>query len=64
MDQRTIRDRVVSLQQEVARIQEQNRQYLAVKRHSHAAAALHRDREGRLVQILEELSALTKRKRS
>jgi hypothetical protein len=64
VDQHNIRERVSSLQQEVARIQEENRQYLAKRRHNHAASALHRDREGRLVQILEELAALTTKKRS
>jgi len=62
VDQRTIRERVSSLQQEVARIEEQNRQYLSAGHHSHVAAALHRDREERLVQILEELGPLTKSK--
>jgi hypothetical protein len=64
MDQHTIRERVTSLQQEVARIQEQNRQYLAKKHHNRHEEVLSGDREARLVQILEELAALANKKRS
>jgi hypothetical protein len=58
MDSTTIRDRLNSLRDEIAQIQEQNRQYLATKRHSREGADLHHGRESRLVRILEELATL------
>jgi hypothetical protein len=61
MDQRTISERVSSLQQEVARIKEQVRLYLVKRHHNRQEEVLHRDRESRLLQILEELDALTKK---
>jgi hypothetical protein len=64
MDQRTIRERVSSLQQEVARIREENQHYLTKRHHHRAEEVLHADREARLLQILEELNALTKKKLS
>jgi hypothetical protein len=63
MDQQTIRERVSSLQQEVARIQEQNRQYLSKRHHNRHEEVLSGDREARLVQILEELAALANNKK-
>jgi hypothetical protein len=61
MDWHTIHERVSALQQEVAQIREKNREYDARRRHSHMDVAQHNSREARLVQILEELTALTKK---
>ena len=62
MDPTTTDDRVSRLLQEVARIREDNRQYFARGRHHRAEEILHVNREARLVQILEELNTLAKKR--
>jgi hypothetical protein len=55
---------VSSLQQEFAQIQEKNREYQARRHHNRREVVLHNVNEERLVQILEDLNALTKKKGS
>ena len=62
MDQASTHDRVIRLVQEIARIREDNRQYFARGRHHRAEEILHVNREARLVQILEELNTLAKKR--
>jgi hypothetical protein len=62
VDGRTISERVRSLQQEVARIREENQRYLLKHRHTWQEQQLHGDREQRLRQILSELAQLAKDK--
>jgi hypothetical protein len=62
MDSSTTHDRVSRLLKEVARIRADNRRYFARGRHHRIEEVLHSDREARLVQILEELNALAKKK--
>ena len=57
----TIRERLGSLQQQVARIREENVRYLEKDHHSYADGPLHKDRETRLRRILEELASLAKK---
>lgn len=61
MASHTTTDRVRSLQAEIEQIWEENRQYLAAGHHSHVERAFHQRREKRLVEILQELSLLTKK---
>ena len=62
MDQASTHDRVIRLVQEIARIREDNRQYFARGRHHQSEEILHGDRKARLVQILEELNTLAKKR--
>ena len=62
LDDRTISERVRSLQQEVARLRAENQRYLSQRRHDWREQRLHRDREEQLRQILDELVQLTKDK--
>jgi len=61
VDGTAIRERLQILRLEVAKIWEENRRYLEKNRHNYAEEQLHKDRETRLVRILEELTGLTKK---
>jgi len=61
MDGVAIRERVQALRLEVAKIHAENRSYLQQPHHRSVDELLHKDREARLVQILKELTALTKK---
>jgi hypothetical protein len=54
-----ISERVAKLREEIARISEQNRQYLEEERKTSPGAAGHERRLQRLQEILEELASLT-----
>jgi hypothetical protein len=62
MDSKSIRDRLNYIREEIAQIRERNQHYLTTRPHSRLAQDLHGQREGRLVQIREELAALLKKK--
>jgi DNA-binding helix-hairpin-helix protein with protein kinase domain len=61
MDWHTICERVSRLRLEVARIRKENQEYLARTYHNHTDQILHGNREVRLLQIIEELKAVTKK---
>jgi len=61
MDGAAIRERVQILRLEVAKIRAENTRYLQQPHHSYWDELLYKDREARLVQILKELTALTKK---
>ena len=64
MDGAAIRKRVQILRLEIAKIRAENRRYLQQPRHTYVDEQFHKDREARLVRILEELAALTKKNAS
>lgn len=57
----TIPDRVQKLMDEVAEIRERNTEYLERSHHIAADNIAHEKREQRLVEILNELTVLSKR---
>ena len=58
MDGPATQERVRNLRLEIARIREENREYLASTSHGEIAERQHKEREMRLVRIMEELSGL------